>query len=133
MGFECISRTHVGLKRKINEDLVFADSERGLWAVADGMGGHEAGEVASGMVTEALGALPDGGDLDGLVAEGIAALQTVNGKLIDLARSIGERTDDRHDGGRPCDRRRIVSLLLGRRQPRLLHSRRRDRTVEPRP
>src|SRR5688500_2537744 len=88
MGFECISRTHVGLKRKINEDSVFVDSERGLWAVADGMGGHEAGEVASGMVTEALGVLPRGGDLDGLVAEGIAALQMVNGKLIDLARSI---------------------------------------------
>ena len=88
MGFECISRTHVGLKRKINEDSIFVDSERGLWAVADGMGGHEAGEVASGMVTDALGALPDCGDLDGLVAEGIAALQAVNGRLIDLARSI---------------------------------------------
>ena len=54
MRFECVSRTDVGLRRKINEDSVFADSERGLWAVADGMGGHEAGEVASNMVTDAL-------------------------------------------------------------------------------
>ena len=59
MRFECVSRTHVGLKRKINEDSLFVDSERGLWAVADGMGGHDAGEVASSMVVEALRALPD--------------------------------------------------------------------------
>ena len=58
MRFECASRTNVGLKRKINEDSLFVDSERGLWAVADGMGGHDAGEVASATVVEALRNLP---------------------------------------------------------------------------
>lgn len=90
MRFECVSRTHVGLRREINEDSVFADSERGLWAVADGMGGHEAGEVASTMVTDALRCLPVVGDLDELAAQAVDALRQVNRDLIDLARS-GER------------------------------------------
>ena len=64
MRFECVSRTHVGLRRKINEDSDLRRSDRGLWAVADGMGGHDAGEVASAMVTDALRCLPMGVDLD---------------------------------------------------------------------
>ena len=87
MNFECASRTHVGLKRKINEDSVFADPERGLWVVADGMGGHEAGEIASAMVVEALRALPETNDLDELAAGAVEAVQRVNRELIDLARS----------------------------------------------
>src|SRR4249919_2203797 len=38
--------THVGLRRELNEDTYYGDSELGLWLVADGMGGHEYGEVA---------------------------------------------------------------------------------------
>lgn len=90
MRFECVSRTHVGLRREINEDSLFADPERGLWAVADGMGGHEAGEVASTMVTDALRCLPIVGDIDELKDRAVEALRQVNRDLIELAQS-GER------------------------------------------
>ena len=87
MRFECASRTHVGLRRKINEDSLFVDSEHGLWAVADGMGGHEAGEIASTMVTDALRCLPHIDDIEERTAAAIQALRRVNGDLIELARA----------------------------------------------
>lgn len=88
MRFDCASRTNVGLKRKINEDSILADSARGLWAVADGMGGHDAGEIASTMVTDALRCLPDGG-IDDFAAAATETLSQVNGELIALAKEGG--------------------------------------------
>ena len=46
--------THVGLRRQLNEDSYYGDSELGLWLVADGMGGHEYGEVASAIARESI-------------------------------------------------------------------------------
>jgi serine/threonine protein phosphatase PrpC len=42
--------THPGLERENNEDCFLSLPEQGLWLIADGMGGHEAGEVASAIV-----------------------------------------------------------------------------------
>jgi protein phosphatase len=44
----------IGKKRESNEDRVFIDDRQGLYLVADGMGGHQAGEVASSLVVESI-------------------------------------------------------------------------------
>ncbi len=55
------SRTHPGNRRRVNEDAVMACTRESIWVVADGMGGHSAGEVASRSVAEAL--VPEPSDL----------------------------------------------------------------------
>ena len=42
-----VARTDVGRRRQINEDALFRDDARGFYVVADGVGGHNKGEIAS--------------------------------------------------------------------------------------
>lgn len=51
---EIVAKTDPGMVREHNEDAVFADSSLGLVILADGMGGYNAGEVASGMAVTML-------------------------------------------------------------------------------
>jgi protein phosphatase len=52
--FETGAATHIGKVRQYNEDSYTARPEVGIWAVADGMGGHESGDLASHTVIDAL-------------------------------------------------------------------------------
>ncbi len=52
---QIVTQTHPGMVRTQNEDSVLANPLRGLVVLADGMGGYNAGEVASGMATALLG------------------------------------------------------------------------------
>ncbi len=52
--------THVGLVRKLNEDSVLPLPDHALWVVADGMGGHAAGDFASQTVVDCIAMLPLG-------------------------------------------------------------------------
>jgi serine/threonine-protein phosphatase Stp1 len=86
MTFRSVSRTHTGLVRSHNEDALVERSDVGLWAVSDGMGGHSAGDVASGLVVGALSRLAK----DRVSPDGIRqALEAVNDDL--FMRSSGSQ------------------------------------------
>ncbi|MDZ7622594.1 MAG: protein phosphatase 2C domain-containing protein [Candidatus Competibacteraceae bacterium] len=74
-------RSHVGMVRAINEDACLVMPEIGLWAVADGMGGHEAGDLASRMVVEALQQVPPPADWPDFLQSVRETLHAVNRQL----------------------------------------------------
>lgn len=74
----------VGMRRKHNEDALLDRPNVGIWAVADGMGGHQGGEVASQAIVEALSEIPENLPLAQLADRTRNALHQVNARLFGL-------------------------------------------------
>lgn len=89
----CAARTDVGLIRSGNEDNYVMIPERGIFVVADGMGGHAAGEIASEMAVQFIAR--DLGSFKGLSTDDAAARMTRAIKAANAA--IFERTLAEHD------------------------------------
>lgn len=81
--------THPGAVRPRNEDALLDRPEIGLWAVADGAGGHGAGDVASTAIIAALQTIPPGLSAAELLAQVRLKLITVHSDLQEEAERRG--------------------------------------------
>lgn len=87
--FEQGVRTHVGAVRKINEDAHLARPQDGLWAVADGMGGHIKGQWASSTIVSALSKVALSGSFEDAVTSVVGALESSNDEIFEAAWKAG--------------------------------------------
>ena len=80
--FRSAAASDMGKIRKVNQDAFIERTDVGIWTVADGVGGHSHGEVASRMVCDAIGDVtPDAGFAD-LIATVRERLDLVNEYLV---------------------------------------------------
>ncbi|MCW8090307.1 PP2C family protein-serine/threonine phosphatase [Alteromonas sp. ASW11-130] len=79
--------TETGKVREVNEDSVMTNNEQAHWAVADGMGGHLAGDIASQMITNNLAPLSHKENLADFLEDIEDTLLGVNQNLFSLAQS----------------------------------------------
>lgn len=100
------ARTDPGKVRVRNEDAFLDSPQQGLWAVADGMGGHQGGDIASRLIVASLADLPQHGDFG-------ARMNDVRQCLHWLNRRLGQEltvTDGGHDSIMGST---VVALLMG--------------------
>ena len=111
--WQSAEQTHTGKRRPHNEDAVFSCPEARIWAVADGMGGHHAGEVASQAIVGALHALVPVTSLAEQVDAVEDALLGVNQALRQHARRCGSTTVGSTVVAMVCRGRTGVALWAG--------------------
>jgi protein phosphatase/serine/threonine-protein phosphatase Stp1 len=81
--------THNGAVRTHNEDRFVDLPSCGLWAVADGAGGHDAGEVASGMIADTLSSIPPDLAAAALLSEIRTRIEHTHAALLEAAAQRG--------------------------------------------
>src|SRR5690349_3675940 len=108
LDFVSAAGTHAGLVRRLNEDSYLDRPDLGLWAVADGMGGHQAGDFASQTIIAALGAIPPPQTARQLMVEAWQALHRANNDLLAHA----ERYGAERPSGRAIVASTVVCLLV---------------------
>lgn len=99
--------THRGRVRDTNEDSVFIDGELGLFVIADGMGGHNAGEMASRIAVQAVGRTIGRGLVAGMQPEDLMRKSIVTANEMVLALS------EEHPGWAEMGTTIVVALLSG--------------------
>jgi protein phosphatase len=82
--------THPGRVRDVNQDAYLDRPDLGLWAVADGMGGHSDGGMASRMLVEGLGRMGRPGLLGSAVEAVRNILEEINRRLLADAAARGD-------------------------------------------
>jgi len=86
---EAGAATHVGKVRQQNEDSYLVATKSGVWAVADGMGGHAAGDLASRTVVEALRTITAPASAAELLASCEERMAGANSRLREIADERG--------------------------------------------
>ena len=104
--WDSVQETHVGVVREMNEDSILSSQKAQLWAVADGMGGYESGNVASNMIVQTLEDLPGKNSLSEFI-------DNVEDSLIDVNQRILEYADIMLDGRTLGST--VVSLIIKER------------------
>lgn len=92
ISFESFAATHTGRVRSLNEDRFLAEPRSGVWLVADGMGGHDAGEVASASIVAHLATLGIASSAPDLRARFEDRIIRANTEIWELAQSRGGGT-----------------------------------------
>lgn len=107
------SVTATGNVRKHNEDAVLERPDAGLWAVADGMGGHNAGDVASNSIINALSAMPRHARPSQLLDEVEDRLYAVNQQLYTASTRSGSGTSGSTVAVLVALERHVLSIWAG--------------------